>query len=140
MAAVSWAIKLLIEWVLGAFPFKVINTSEEQFSIHLNNHNRWRNISQVNLYFEVWEEVIDNRGTSTTTYTKKLFTSPGHNIKSPRGEMRKTFSYPTNMPGTTQFNEARIFWQLNLQVPSLLGIRFSFKEEFTVFRKINLPS
>ncbi len=91
-------------------------------------------LTKLKIYYNVIEKVIDNRGTSSTSYTEVLYKSPEQKLSNFKSRPQFTFNYP-NKKGlqSTNYNDASILWQMNL-VGYYFGLKLNYHCYFMVSR------
>lgn len=90
-------------------------------------------LKNQNLYYQITEQVIDNRGTSSSTYRETILTSERKNISNNKVQTIK-FNYPTKQGlQTYQYKDASILWEMNFE-GHYLGITLNYKCTFQVNR------
>lgn len=76
------------------------------------------------------EEVIDRRGTSTSTYTEKFFSSKTVELL-PNSEIREAqFSFPLRHFTMITMKDASIKWLMKLEMKTILGFKLSYDKTF----------
>jgi len=105
----------------------------DSFFVRLNRSSNF-NLSNQKLYYNVYERVIDRRGTSSSTYRSKLYTSSHFDLSNYDNETAFEFLYPEleNLE-SFDFDDATIYWQMNLS-GKYYGIPLKFKSIFEVRR------
>lgn len=97
---------------------------------------RTRKFSLINqnLYYEIIEEVIDKRGTSSTTYTEVIFKSEQITVSDSNKNPKIKFNYPelTGMQ-SMKINDVSIKWKMKLEGTTYFGIVLKYPSEFNVY-------
>jgi len=122
--------KILIKSTVGGFHLEVINEEDEAFLAVVQSDNHWKLVSNPNLRYEVIEEVIDRRGTSTSTYTEKLFSSPTTNLSSFNQEKQAVFTFPERHFPVINLKDASIKWLMKLEMQTSFGFKLKYDKEF----------
>ncbi len=83
-------------------------------------------LQQAKMYYQIVEEVVDRRGTSSKTYTSSIYTSPTTNLKS-KGSSEVRFPFPEKkvLP-SFKFEDVSIYWQV-----VITGTHNGMKEKMT---------
>ncbi|WP_442265314.1 hypothetical protein ACSIGC_13385 [Tenacibaculum sp. ZS6-P6] len=69
-------------------------------------------LNKAKIHYRIVEKVVDNRGTSSTTYTEAIFKSPIKPLKS-RGSSEVEFQFPENKRlASMEFEDASIYWEI----------------------------
>lgn len=82
------------------------------------------NISTKKIHYEILEEVIDKRGTSSTTYTTKLYTAPKKQLDDFKKSI--TFEYPTKKGlQSFEYGDIEVLWKMILKI-NYYGLAFTY--------------
>ncbi|PKH52667.1 hypothetical protein CXF68_19030 [Tenacibaculum sp. Bg11-29] len=93
------------------------------------------NLIKPSLYYVIIEKVIDNRGTSSSTYTETIFTSEKKKLENFKSSPEIKFLYPNkNGLQSYEYKDASILWQMKLE-GKYLGLMLKYKCTFRVERK-----
>ncbi len=93
------------------------------------------NLIKPSLYYVIIEKVIDNRGTSSSTYTETLFTSKKKSLENFKSSPEIKFLYPKqNGLQSYKYRDASILWQMKLE-GKYLGLTLKYKSTFKVVRE-----
>jgi len=100
---------------------------EKKFRICIIPEKNIKKIMSITLFYTINEEVIDNRGSSSTILQEKIFESKDYTIAPPfNNEICAEMEYPNKAyPTFFKHKSARIFWQN--------GLSSSITHEFKVF-------
>lgn len=131
---------MLIHYLIGRLTIGKITVqlkekSGQYFEFELINNWDWKRVQKLNGRYEIHEETVDNRGTSSVTTDNILFKSPMKYIANPDKKSSMKFLFPEGMPGTMKMGDCRIYWLFVLSIQIFWGMRFTYKKEFVVFRK-----
>lgn len=81
-------------------------------------------LKSAKIHYQIEEEVVDRRGTSSSTYTETIFKSPIKLLKT-RGTSEIEFEFPTNQqPTSLEYGDVTIYWEL-----VITGIHSGIKEK-----------
>ena len=124
-----------IESILGDVTMQTVRT-EDGFLCKLKKTGNF-NLTNQKVYYEIIEKVVDDRGTSSSTYKEVIYTSEVQQLPDFKDNSNLTFYYP-NREGlfSTEWEDASIIWTMNLQGLTLFGIGLTYHQEFVV-EKIN---
>ena len=122
---------------LGTVTFFGYALNQDYFEIQLKiqkNHNK---IHAINTYYTINEEVIDDRGTGSTTYRETIFSSSNTQLKEPISMNSKVkMKYPDqDLPiGFKKYN-ARIYTSLHIDFEFSNGLSYKMKEDFVMTKR-----
>ncbi|WP_438426541.1 hypothetical protein [Aquimarina macrocephali] len=121
--------------ILGKVQIKGEPINREHFRVFILPEKNHRKIIGIAIFYTINEEVIDNRGTSSTTYRKQIFQSKRFIINPPfQNHILKEITYPKKgLPTFFKYNSTRIFWQLHIEFKFRNGTSYTLKQEFKVF-------
>jgi len=95
------------------------------------------NLSNTNLYYEIIEQVEDNRGTSPGVYEKVIYESTKQNLKHIKANEGLTFKFPkTKGLHSVTYGDASILWRMVLVKKSNFGFKFKYTCDFEVVRVV----
>lgn len=93
------------------------------------------NLIKPSLYYVIIEKVIDNRGTSSSTYTETLFTSEKKRLANFKSSPEIKFLYPKqNGLHSYEYRDTSVLWQMKLE-GKYLGLTLKYKSTFRVGRE-----
>jgi hypothetical protein len=122
--------KLLIPSFIGKFSLELTQKDNETFLAVVQSGNHWKSLSDSNLRYEVIEEVIDRRGTSTSTYTETLFSSPTVSLNNEAREA--VFVFPERHFPMIKIQDASIKWLMKLEMKTSIGFKLKYDKVFEV--------
>ncbi|MEM9823320.1 MAG: hypothetical protein AAF985_19720 [Bacteroidota bacterium] len=126
---------LLLEQIVGPIIIQYPKDSTDgQLCIQLRNTKKWRNVRHISIRYEVREEVVDRRGTSTETLTRTIFTSEEKSLKNPTQKVRFHFDFPADMMGTTRVQDSNIYWVVVVRVKTIWGISTYYENVFSAVK------
>ena len=123
---------LLETQLVGRLTAEFIESEKEEFDFILRNEKNWKYIRDIKVNFRVIEEVIDNRGTSDSTYEKVIYLSGRYHKKNPTEAVHATFQYPDVKYASFTLGNLSLNWQLVTKVTLNLGISYTYKQYFEV--------
>lgn len=95
---------------IGDISLKTFN-SDEGFICAVKPARNF-SLTKAEIYYQIIEKVVDNRGTSSSTYTKTIFKSPIKPLKS-KGSSEVEFQFPENKSWSSmEFEDASIYWEI----------------------------
>ncbi len=127
--------KRQITKTIGAIHYKTTVDSEGKIQQKISNNKNWKTVRKISYRYEVYEEVIDDRGTATQSYEKRIHQSQLQVFSRPHGDLSVQCDFPKHLPRTIHFAKARIYWLAQVEVTSFSGITFFYQNEFTVSKK-----
>jgi hypothetical protein len=93
------------------------------------------NLMNPYIYYEIIEKVMDNRGTSSSTYTETLYTSEKLKLSDFKSSPSLKFLFPKrNGLQSFECSDASIFWQMKLS-GKYMGLTLNYKCIFKVERQ-----
>jgi len=124
----TYAMKTYAEKIWGPVTFKNIN-DQDSFICQVRKSRKF-NLKNQEIYYEIKERVVDDRGTSSSVYISELFTSKRIKISDNSGSKNISFDYP-QMQGleSLQHHNTSIIWDMHLK-GKFLGISFIYAQEF----------
>lgn len=124
--------KLLIKNMVGGFTLELIQKDNETFLAVVQSRHNWKFLSDSNLRYEVIEEVIDRRGTSTSTYVKSLFSSSAVELLSNNEAREVVFPFPERHFPMIKVEDASIKWVMKLEMKTTVGFILKYDKVFYV--------
>ncbi len=104
---------------------------EDSFRCKIRRHPKM-NLTHQNLYYEIIEKVVDQRGTSSQTYHERIYISANKKLPDHKEISIFTFPYPDRVGlQSHEYKDMSIFWQMNLD-GKYLGIPMRYKCIFNV--------
>jgi len=123
-----------IENILGDVTMDTIGT-EDGFICQLRKKGNF-NLTNQKVFYEVIEEVVDNRGTSSSTSTEVIYTSEVQELPEFKDDASLTFYYPkTEGLFSTKWEDASIKWIMTLQGATYFGIILEYHCKLVIERK-----
>lgn len=116
---------LIQNQIIGRLSVQLQN-QEGYFTAKISSSTRWQNIRNVEAYYQIMEQVVDKRGTSTSTYTKAIYKSESSTINFPKYTPTVKLKFPEKKPMTMKYGDFSIYWELVLRVQTSYGIRFKY--------------
>jgi len=117
--------------LLGEFFADIKKKDDENFMATVRSTSNWRYISAAKTYYEIEEEVIDRRGTSTSTYTEKLYSSKPIEIymMNSREEIMHSFPPPSRTPpAINEIDDVSIKWIFVLEVTTIMNLTLNYRK------------
>ena len=121
-----------INKLLGEVTLKTLKDDDEYFLCSISKKRRFNLVNQK-VFFEIIEKVVDKRGTSSSTYTEILYTSPKQAVLALSAGQNIRFKYP-NKKGleTMVFGDAEILWRMNLEGQFYYGLMLKYEVDFVM--------
>lgn len=125
---------------LGTMTFHPESVNPKIFLMKLKLDRNRGNIKSITGYYTVVEKVVDDRGTSSSTYYHTIHESP---VQSRKGS-ETVYAFEHQCPGdevppSRNYGDVSITWKYNLQVETILGLSFKFNGFFGVDRELLNP-
>ncbi len=116
--------------ILGTFNVDISQENEEEFKSVVHSTSNWKYASEVNTYYEIIEEVTDDRGTSSYTYTEAIYHSPPIAISKATESEETTHRFPpqNNMPPSININNVSLKWVFIMEVKTILNLNLKYKK------------
>ncbi len=93
------------------------------------------NLTNKHLYYEIIEQVIDDRGTRSSTHEDVIYTSSKKDLKHINSEDVIPFTYPKRKGlHSVKYGDASILWRMVLSGKSYLGLTIKYTCDFRVKR------
>jgi len=109
---------------VGKSSVQLSNTDNNEFEVKVNNSNDWVSSPEIFLSYSIIEEVVDDRGTSSTTIKMPIYQSLSVTIKTPRNGSKVVFPFPEkSIPLTNRIPNTEIVSILNLKMVTPFGTR-----------------
>lgn len=96
------------------------------------------NLANQYLYYRIIEKVVDDRGTSSTTYRSTLYTSEKKKLVNHRDYAQLKFTYPTSRNWHSNelgIGGVEIYWEMHLVGTSYLGFVLKYTTGFFVAQR-----
>lgn len=94
------------------------------------------NLANQYLYYKIVEEVVDDRGTSSSTYRSTLHTSEKKKLANHRGHTELKFTYPTSYNWhSNELGDVEIYWEMYLVGTTYLGFTLKYTSMFFVAQR-----
>ncbi|MFK8103338.1 MAG: hypothetical protein AB8G15_12465 [Saprospiraceae bacterium] len=119
-------------FLIGQIKAKLIDLGEGQFQLELENKKKWESSKSVAVRYKIFEEVIDRRGTSSSTETNYIYLSETKTIENPWRGATLVFDYPKKSIPMFRFEDVRIYWLLEVKVFSSFWLKFTYSHEVLV--------
>ena len=116
---------------LGKVEMHVQQKTQDAFELHVSIGKDTRSIRAAEAWYEIREKVTDDRGTSTTTYNKCLFSSEKVPMNPMPGDMEATLALPDlYYPHTTSRMNVRLYWVVKVRLN--IGLPYTYEKEIWV--------
>ena len=122
----------IVHLLIGKINIQLQKLDDEHFKVKIKNSNNWSFVNQVTAFYEIREEVIDRRGTSSSTIDKQVFKSETRTFNNPHSVLYADMKLLQRYPGTYKIGDSKIYWQIELKIKTILGISFPFRKRFWV--------
>ena len=100
----------------------------------IKNDKNWKSINKVILTYWIVEEVVDYRGTSSSTHIVHLFESKKQMRKNPTGTLKIPLHFPKNQPGTIAIESFNTYWVLNIKTITSIGMVYNHRSKIDVIK------
>ena len=118
--------------LVGEIEVEYKDIENRKLEINLRNKEDWKQVKKIESSYKIYEEVVDNRGSSSTEIITNIYKSESKVIKSPKGELRMLYDYPEYKLPTMRLRDVSVYWLLELKITSSLGLVFRYTNEFEV--------
>ncbi|GEM_PF-4981417 len=126
--------QLYINKKLGTVFFEVLK-EDDTFICNLEKQGTLMLQNPV-IYYEIYESVRDDRGTSTVTHESSIVTSEKINLEGFDQYASVRFSYPSEEGlYSLNYSDTSIYWKMILK-GKLFGFNFNYTSRFTVGKKL----
>lgn len=136
---------LVIVVLAGIFAHSFIKSSLGKLSMHLEDEGanfkctiektKKFKLKEQYVYYEIIEEVVDKRGTKSSTSRRVLHTSPLKEMKNLSKETEFLFPYVSNPDyKSLEIGDVTIFWQMCVTGVSNLGLKLKYTSTFEVVK------
>ena len=116
--------------IYGNIHAEVKPNDHASFFCRLKGSKHWSVFKTPKVYYEITEEVVDNRGTSSTTYREKIYKSEVYIISNP-DHIELQYPEIKNLQ-SVDIEDNAIIWSLVLQINSFMGTTTRFYYDFEV--------
>lgn len=124
----------IVEQSLGIITMQTLN-DEDAFLCKIHKPRNF-NVTQKKLYYHIIEKVLDNRGTSSSTYTQILYRSPFKEVKNLKQVPIVKFDFPEREGlHSFEYGDVSILWRMYLEGKTPFGITLKYKADFIVEKK-----
>lgn len=129
-------VEILMRSLLGTIDIEVLNKDETQFICRVKNSKKWKYCNEAEAYYQVLEEVIDDRGTSTTTLVHSIYKSTTQELLDIKQNVELAFNFPKQMNlGSLNIENVKRKWKVSLLLRPIWGIPMKYYSEITVVKK-----
>jgi hypothetical protein len=124
---------MYVESALGKVTMETLQ-DEEAFLCTIKKTKNF-NLANQYLYYRIIEKVVDDRGTSSSTYTSTLYTSEKKKLTNHRDYAQLKFEYPTSRnwhSNELEIGGVEIYWEMHLVGTTYLGFVLKYTTGFFV--------
>jgi len=116
--------------VLGQFNIDIQKKNNNSFVSTMHSKNNWKYVREANLYYEIIEQVTDDRGNGSSTYTEILYESDNIPIpmKNSREEIIHQFPTPDSVPPIINIPNVSIRWVLVLEIVTKMNLTLNYTQ------------
>lgn len=120
---------VFLENILGRFNIDIQKKNNEIFASTIRSTNNWKYIREANMYYEIIEEVIDNKGKNARIFTETLYVSDSIPVskENSREEILHQFPRPNSVPPVFSIDNASIKWMLVLEVTTTMNLNLIYE-------------
>lgn len=121
----------VLQALLGTLTIKTEN-EDDQFYCLIDNSGT-SSLNKIDILYEIVEVVIDNRGSSTSTYEKAIIESRPQKEVNLKSNNKISFQFPKKRKfHSVSAGNASIVYRLFIDVKTKVGTTLTYKTDFTV--------
>ncbi|MEM6805780.1 MAG: hypothetical protein AAF696_30555, partial [Bacteroidota bacterium] len=129
---------LIGRYAVGNPSAEIVQEDKEGFHVKLYKEPSWHFLRGIEVSYEIVEEVLDRRGTSSTTHKKVLFDSLVQKSRLNQEELDFYFDFPYGKPKSMNWEDVSIIWRLKLKVFTSLGFNYKVYGPFIVKKSLDM--
>jgi len=119
--------------LFGKMEINLKDLKAELFEVSLKNNIEA--IKHLDIHYQICEEV-EKTGITYTDFRKQIvYQSETQKLINPPRSILALFEYPETSIPTIRFVDTRIYWNLEINIKTYLGIPFRYRGEFIVSNK-----
>lgn len=128
--------KLIVKMVIGRFKVYISDDEDPGFICEVESEKGWKAVDHSECYYTVKEKVVDDRGTSTSTYYHTIYESARQHVKQNQfGETKFVFDFPDEPIPIINASDVSIQWQVVLEIVTFMGFRLKHEALFGIKKK-----
>ena len=132
LIVITYVIHMYLEDAFGRLVMELADEDEENFRCTIEKTRKF-NLEEQHVYYEVIEEVVDNRGTKSSTNRQRLYASFRKELTKFKKNTAFTFPYPSNLSyATMEVKDVKIFWRMCVTGITSGGLKLKYTAEFEV--------
>lgn len=129
---IVFAVTKYISEILSKVTMNVFENGESTFACSVNKNTRFK-LTKVSLNYSIVEKVIDDRGTSSYTYSENVYISEDKKLSGFDEDNQVNFQYPQQKGlYTTEYMDAFLIWEMTLSGSTYFGIVLKYNTIFEV--------
>lgn len=126
--------RMYIKNALGEVTMETLR-DEDAFLCTIKKTKKF-NLANQYLYYRIVEKVVDDRGTSSSTYRSTLHTSEKKKLANHREYAQLKFTYPTSHNWhSNELGDVEIYWEMYLIGTTYLGFTLKYTARFYVAQR-----
>lgn len=127
---------LIGRYAVGNPRAELFQEENEGFHIKMYKEPSWHFLKGIEMSYEIAEEVVDRRGTSSSTQKEVIYDSLIQKSKLSQEVLDFYFNFPIDKPTSMSWEDVSIIWQLKLKVFTSLGLNFKVYGPFILSRPL----
>ena len=126
--------KSLTVGLLDELKIKGEAITQGKFRVALSFKKNASKISSISFFYSINEEVVDQRGTSSTTYKETIYKSKEETLLTPfDNQIYKEILFDKGeFPTSFEYKTARLYWQLHVRFHFKNGLSYTVKRNLEV--------
>ncbi|MEO1260715.1 MAG: hypothetical protein AAFZ15_18095 [Bacteroidota bacterium] len=110
-------------FIIGGIDLISSKTADDYLVCYFNIHKNWSHVKNITIWYEIHEEVTDNRGTGTGIYNEVLYKSKLCKFKNITQKISAKINLPPGtVPGSLNLGNAKVYAVLKLKAEFNNGI------------------
>lgn len=126
---------LIKEYIVGKIFSEVTTLTNQQFLLKLAFEKNNKHITKIEAKYRIVEKVVDDRGTSSSTYKSSIFVSKKLTQRNPDKNIEFTFDFPSenkNVVPSFYMQNINFYWQMEITTYFDFGGSLDFYDTFFV--------
>lgn len=121
-------------FLVGKINVEFKNIERGIFKASIRNNRNWKGVNNISSNYKVIEETRRDDNDQTLMY-EVSHKSALQAYQNPITTLEPIFKFPKDELQTVNLQGARVFWLFEVKIKSFLGIRLTFKNEFTTRKR-----
>lgn len=114
---------------LGRFDVNISKKDDKSLTCIVHSTGNWRYIKAAKTYYKVVEEVIDDRGTTSYTYTETIYVSDNIDmlIQNSPEEIVHQLPRPNSVPPVVSIRNVSVKWIIVLELTAIMNLDLKYQ-------------